>query len=47
MNHIIIEGFMGSGKSVVSTKLAKEMNLPLIDIDQKVAKNMKMTSSDI
>lgn len=47
MNHIIIEGFMGSGKSVVSKKLAKEMNLPLIDIDQKVAKNMKMTSSDI
>ena len=47
MNHIIIEGFMGSGKSVVGKKLAKDMGLPLIDIDDKIAKKLKMTSSDI
>ena len=47
MNHIILEGFMGSGKGTIGKKLATEMNLPLIDIDRKIAERMKMTSAEI
>ncbi|HUM82464.1 MAG TPA: shikimate kinase [Lachnospiraceae bacterium] len=47
MNHIIIEGFMGSGKSAAGKLLSKEMKLPLIDIDKVITEKMKMTSGEI
>ena len=47
MNHIMIEGFMGSGKTSAGKLLSKEMNLPLIDVDKKITEKMKMTSGDI
>ncbi len=47
MNHILIEGFMGSGKGTVGKRLATEMGLPLIDVDKKVAERMRMTSGEI
>jgi len=31
--HIILVGYMGSGKSVVGRKLAQSLNLPFIDLD--------------
>lgn len=47
MNHIIIEGFMGSGKSRVAKILAKNMNLPYIDLDKKITTKMNMSVNDI
>ena len=31
MNHIVIIGFMGSGKTRVGKRLAKDLGLPFID----------------
>ena len=31
MNHIVIIGFMGSGKTRVGKRLAKDFNLPFVD----------------
>ncbi|MBR2259375.1 MAG: shikimate kinase [Blautia sp.] len=47
MNHIVIIGFMGSGKTKVGKRLAKDYNLPFIDLDKVVAKKMKMPISEI
>jgi shikimate kinase len=47
MNHIIIEGFMGTGKGAVGKKLAKDMELPLIDVDKLVTEKLKISSGDI
>ena len=47
MNHIIIEGFMGSGKSKVGRILAKNMELPYIDVDKLITTKMKMSVNDI
>ena len=32
MNHIVIIGFMGSGKTRVGKRLAKDFNLPFVDV---------------
>lgn len=47
MNHIIIEGFMGSGKSKVGKTLAKNMKLPYIDVDKLIIAKMNMSVNDI
>ncbi len=47
MNHIVLEGFMGSGKGTVGKKLAAEMQLPLVDTDKMIADRMKMTPGEI
>ena len=47
MNHIILEGFMGSGKSAVAKALAKELDLPLIDIDKQVESRLKMRTTEV
>ena len=47
MNHIIIEGFMGSGKSKVGRILAKNMGLPYIDVDKLITTKMNMSVNDI
>ena len=47
MNHIIIEGFMGSGKSKVGKTLAKNMGLPYIDVDKLITSKMNMSVNDI
>ena len=36
--HIILIGFMGSGKSTVGKELAKQLNLPFIDSDEVIEK---------
>ena len=38
MNHIVIIGFMGSGKTRVGKRLAQEYGLPFIDVDRVVTK---------
>ena len=47
MNHIIIEGFMGSGKSAIAKALAKELELPLIDIDKQVEARLRMRTTEV
>ena len=47
MNHIILEGFMGSGKSAVGKALSKELGLPLIDIDKRVSGKLKMPTAEV
>lgn len=47
MNHIIIEGFMGSGKSKVGRILAKNMGIPYIDVDKLITTKMNMSVNDI
>ena len=34
MNHIVIIGFMGSGKTRVGKRLAKDLGLPFIAVDR-------------
>ena len=47
MNHIVIIGFMGSGKTNVGKRLAKDFNLPFIDVDRVVSKKMNLTMKEI
>ena len=47
MDHLIIEGFIGSGKGAVAKSVAKQLGLARIDVDQKVAEKLKMSSGEI
>ena len=47
MNHIVIIGFMGSGKTRVGKRLAQEYGLPFIDVDRVVIKKMNLSISEI
>ncbi|MEE3419819.1 MAG: shikimate kinase [Lachnospiraceae bacterium] len=47
MEHLIIEGFMGSGKGAVAKLLGKGLNVPVVDVDKLVAERLNMTSADI
>ncbi len=47
MSHIVVIGFMGSGKTRVGKRLAKDLELPFIDLDKAIATRMKMSVSDI
>ncbi len=38
MNSLILEGFMGCGKSYIAKKLSAQLQLPLIDTDQEIEK---------
>lgn len=44
---VVIIGFMGSGKSVVGRKLAKELKMRYIDMDTKIEEIEKRTITDI
>ena len=46
MNHIVIIGFMGSGKTRVGKRLAKDLGLPFIDVDRLIVKKMNMSVKD-
>lgn len=47
MNHIVVIGFMGSGKTRVGKRLSKDFDLPFIDIDRVIVKKMNMPVKDI
>lgn len=44
---IVLCGYMGSGKSLVSKKLAEELSCDFFDLDQEIEKNQKLKISDI
>ncbi len=47
MNHLIIEGFIGSGKGAVGKIAAKKLKIDFLDLDKIVSQKMKMTSAEI
>lgn len=47
MNHIVMIGFMGSGKTRVGKRLAQDLGLPFVDVDKVIVKNMKMSVKEI
>ena len=47
MNHIVIIGFMGSGKTRVGKRLAQDLELPFIDVDKVITKKMNLSVSEI
>ncbi|WP_330364345.1 shikimate kinase, partial [Blautia hydrogenotrophica] len=46
-NHIVIMGFNGSGKTRVGKRLAKDLNLPYLDVDKSIVSHMKMSVNEI
>ena len=46
-NHIVIMGFSGSGKTRVGKRLAKDLNLPYLDVDKSIVSHMKMSVNEI
>jgi shikimate kinase len=47
MNHIVIIGFMGSGKTRVGKRLSQDLGLPFVDVDKTVVKKMNMSTKEI
>ena len=47
MNHIVIIGFMGSGKTRVGKRLGKDLGLPFIDVDRLIVKKMNMSVKEV
>ena len=45
--HIVLIGFMGSGKSTIGLLLADQLKMPFIDLDQKIEDKEKMKISEI
>ena len=45
--NIMLIGFMGAGKTTVSTRLSKDMSLPEIDMDAYIVKSQNMKISEI
>lgn len=47
MNHIILIGFMGAGKTTIGKKLAKTLEIPFIDTDEMIEEQTGRIISDI
>lgn len=47
MSSLILEGFMGSGKSTVAARLSEKLGLPLIDTDAEIERRAGKTISSI
>ncbi|MDO5702216.1 MAG: shikimate kinase [Lachnospiraceae bacterium] len=47
MNHLIIEGFIGSGKGRVGKLVGKKLDLPVIDVDRLVSEKVRMSTAEI
>jgi shikimate kinase len=45
--HVILTGFMGSGKSTVGELVAQKFHVPFYDIDQEVVNSTGMTIPDL
>ena len=45
--NIILIGFMGSGKSAVGHKLAKELGMDYLDTDELIEKTEELSINDI
>lgn len=47
MNHIVIIGFMGSGKTRVGKRLSQDLGVPFVDVDRMVTAKMNMSMKEI
>lgn len=47
MKNIVLTGFMGSGKTVVASQLARILGMKVIDVDTEIEKSTKMTINEI
>ena len=47
MNHIVIIGFMGSGKTRVGKRLSQDLGIPFIDVDKVVTMKLNMSMKEI
>ena len=47
MNHIVVIGFMGSGKTRVGKRLSSDLGLTFVDVDKVIAKKMNMSVKEI
>ena len=43
MNHVVIIGFMGSGKTRAGKQLSKDLGLQFVDLDKLITKNRSFT----
>ena len=43
MNHIVVIGFMGSGKTRVGKRLSSDLGLTFVDVDKVIVKKMNMS----
>ena len=47
MNHIVVIGFMGSGKTRVGKRLSSDLGLTFVDVDKVIVKKMNMSVKEI
>lgn len=47
MNHIVMIGFMGAGKTTVGRRLARALNLTFTDTDDRIVNKMQMPVTEI
>lgn len=47
MSHVLLIGFMGSGKSTVGRLLAKRLALPFVDLDKRIEQDSGVTVSEL
>ncbi len=47
MNHIVIIGFMGSGKTRVGKKISQDLGLPFVDVDKAITRKLNMSLKEI
>lgn len=43
MRKIVLLGYMGCGKSTIANKLSKIINIPFVDLDEKIEEKTKMS----
>lgn len=47
MNHVVIIGFMGSGKTRVGKQLSKDLGLSFVDLERLITRKMNMSAREI
>ena len=43
MNHVVIIGFMGSGKTRVGKQLSKDLGLSFVDLERLITRKMNIS----
>ena len=47
MNHVVIIGFMGSGKTRVGKQLSRDLGLPFVDLEKLIVKKIELLLKNI